>query len=131
VPGAAWIRSGEPVVWRRGARRDSIVVAALRRIDGGRVDSVMLRFPGDATVAESPALAVGEYDVVVPGGRTHLVVAPSREWLPRRAVVASGDIGSGSARGFAPRLRNAWWAYVLLLASLCAEWFIRRRAGLR
>jgi hypothetical protein len=131
VPAGAWTRAGEPVSWRRGARRDSSVVVVLRRLDGAGVDTVTLAFPGDATIAESPPLPMGEYEVTVPGGRTRLVVVPSREWLPRRAAVASGEIGTGRASGLAPRLRDAWWAYVVIVAALCVEWVLRRRAGLR
>ena len=131
VPATAWTRAGEPVVWRRGARRDSVVVATLRSINGTRVDSVTLHFPGDAILAESPPLPMGEYNVTVPGGSARLVIAQSREWLPRKPSVKSGSIGTSRAGGLAPPLRDAWWAYVLVLAALCAEWLLRRRVGLR
>lgn len=131
VPAAAWARAGDAVAWRRGARRDSVVIVTLRSIAGGRVDSVTLRFPGDAILAESPPLPAGEYDVTVPGGRARLVVAQSREWLPRRPTLAAGALGTARPSGSAPRLRDAWWAYVALLTALCVEWLVRRRAGLR
>lgn len=131
VPAASWTRTGDPIAWRRGARRDSVVTVQLRRSDEARVDTVTLRFPGSATVAESPPLPVGEYEITVPGGRTRLVVAESREWLPRRATVANGDKGTARASGLAPRLRDVWWAYVIALAAVCMEWLVRRRAGLR
>jgi hypothetical protein len=131
VPAAAWARAGDQIVWRRGARRDSAVSVVLRNSGTARVDTVMLRFPGSATLAESPPLAAGEYDITVPGGRTRLVVSVAREWLPRRPTVASGDKGTARPSGLAPRLRDAWWAYVLALAALCMEWLVRRRAGLR
>jgi hypothetical protein len=131
VPAAAWARAGDQIVWRRGARRDSVVTVVLRNSGTARVDTVTLRFPGSATVAESPPLPAGEYDITVPGGRTRLAVSVSREWLPRRASVASGDKGTARPSGLAPRLRDAWWAYVLALAALCMEWLVRRRAGLR
>ena len=131
VPAAAWTRAGDPIVWRRGARRDSVVSVLLRNSAGARVDTVTLRFPGSATVAESPPLPIGEYDITVPGGRTRLVVGVAREWLPRRASVASGNKGTARPTGLAPRLRDAWWAYVLCLLAICLEWLVRRRAGLR
>lgn len=131
VPASSWVRAGDPIVWRRGARRDSSVTVTLRNSADARVDTVMLKFPGGATVAESPSLPVGEYDITVPGGRTRLVVGVSREWLPRRPSVASGDKGTARPSGLAPRLRDTWWAYVLALFALCTEWLVRRRAGLR
>ena len=131
VPATAWTRTGESVVWRRGARRDSSVIAILRSNAGGRIDTVTLRFPGDAILAESPSLPAGEYDVTIPGGRAHLVVAQSREWMPRRATVVGGAKGTARGSGLAPRLRDAWWAYILLLTALSVEWLVRRRAGLR
>jgi hypothetical protein len=131
VPAAAWSREGEPIVWRRGARRDSVVRVVVRRSGTPRVDTMTLKFPGDAILAESQPMAAGEYDVTMPGGSTRLFVGASREWLPRRASVEGGPIGSGEAAGLTPRLRDAWWAYVVLLAALCAEWLLRRRAGRR
>ena len=131
VPASSWNREGEPLAWRRGARRDSIVRVVVRSIGGGRADTVTLRFPGDAILAESQPMAAGEYDVTMSGGSTRLVVGASREWLPRRASVEGGPIGTGQAAGLTPRLRDAWWAYVVLLTALCAEWLLRRRAGRR
>lgn len=131
VPATAWSRAGEPVVWRRGAKRDSIVKLTLRSSGTARVDSVTLHFPGTSMLAESPPLPEGEYDVTLAEGHARLVVAPSREWLPRKPSVASGTIGKARATGAAPSLRDAWWPYLLLLAALCAEWLLRRRAGMR
>lgn len=131
IPAAAWSRASEPIAWRRGARRDSVVQLVLRRIGATRADTVMLSFPGSANVAESPPMAAGVYDVAVVGGGARLVVAPSREWLPRRATLAGGAVGTMSIGTRAPRLRDAWWAYVVVVAALCAEWTLRRRVGLR
>jgi hypothetical protein len=103
----------------------------VRSIGGTRVDSVTLRFPGNATLAESPTLPVGEYDVTLPGGSARLVIAASREWLPRRPTVKSGAVGTARASGLTPRLRDWWWVYVAVVAALCAEWVLRRRIGLR
>jgi hypothetical protein len=131
VPAAALIREGEPIRWRRGARRDTVVSFALRSTDGTRTDSVTLRYPGDVTVAESPALPAGEYEAAMVGGLVRLVVAPSVEWVPR-PVAALPTVTAGAAgTGTAPRLRDLWWAYVLLTLLLCGEWLLRRQAGLR
>jgi hypothetical protein len=67
----------------------------------------------------------------VPGGSAVLPVNVSRELLPRAPTVRAGRVGAGAALGDAPTVRTAGWVYALLLAALCAEWLLRRRAGLR
>jgi len=140
VPTGVVLRAGEPVRWHRGSASDSSVLVVLRRLgsgstktrgDSARIDSMTLRFRGDATLTESPALAPGLYTATVRGGTTMLAVNNSREWLPRPARVRAGAIGGGVPVDSAPRLRTAGWAYALLLLFLCAEWFVRRRVGMR
>ena len=67
----------------------------------------------------------------VKGGASVLVVNPSGEWVGRRPVVVAGAIGSGPAAGDAPGLRTTAWPFVVIVLLLCAEWILRRRAGLR
>jgi hypothetical protein len=134
VPTGVVVRAGEPVRWHRGSATDSSVLVVLRRVarnDSARVDSMTLRFHGDATIAESPALAPGLYTATVRGGSTMLAVNNAREWLPRSPRVKAGAIGGGVPVDAAPRLRSAGWAYALLLLLLCAEWVVRRRLGMR
>jgi hypothetical protein len=46
--------------------------------------------------------------------------------------VESGPVGAGPApSGVAPALRAQWWAFVLIVLLFCAEWLLRRRAGMR
>ncbi|HKO16342.1 MAG TPA: hypothetical protein VJU87_08885, partial [Gemmatimonadaceae bacterium] len=45
--------------------------------------------------------------------------------------VRSGAPGPGISTGAVPRVRALGWAYALLVASLCGEWVVRRRMGLR
>jgi hypothetical protein len=45
--------------------------------------------------------------------------------------VRSGTIGAAAALGDAPSLRELGWVYALVILALCAEWLLRRRAGLR
>jgi hypothetical protein len=45
--------------------------------------------------------------------------------------VRTGAVGDGATADRAPRLRDAWWAYVLPVLLLCGEWLSRRRLGLR
>ena len=131
VPESGVLRAGDPVRWRRGADADSTITVGLRRLDGGASDSVMLRFGGGASVAESAPLAPGVYEATAGGGRALLAVNQSREWLPRSPTVQAGSIGGGAAPGAAPSVRSRWWAYALVLTLLCAEWVMRRRMGLR
>jgi hypothetical protein len=132
APAEGVLRAGEPVRWRRGAGPDSVVTVVLRRRGGdARVDSVTLRFASSETVAQSAPRDAGIYDVQVAGGAAVLTVNPSRELLPRRPTVRTGAVGRGASLADAPRLRSLGAAYVVLLLSLCAEWLLRRRKGLR
>jgi hypothetical protein len=132
LPDLAAVREGEPVRWRRGAAPDSVVVASVVRRGGPPGgDSLTLRFGADRNVVESAPLAAGIYDVRVRGGAAVLVVNPSREWLPRAPVARTGARGGAVAAGAAPGLRRFAAAWLLAVAALCAEWVLRRRAGLR
>jgi hypothetical protein len=134
VPTGIVVRAGEPVRWHRGSASDTSVLVVLRRFnrsDSTRADSMTLHFRGDATIAESPPLAPGLYTASVHGGTTMLAVNNSSELLPRAPRVSSGAIGGGASVETAPRLRNAGWAYALLLVLLCVEWVVRRRVGMR
>ncbi|MFL5576013.1 MAG: hypothetical protein ACJ79S_08605 [Gemmatimonadaceae bacterium] len=133
LPVEGIVRAGEAVRWRRGSGSDSVVVALLTRRGAApaRVDSVTLDFGGGTSVAESAPLAPGVYDVRVSGGSAVLVVNPSREWLPRRPSVRAGAVGSAAAAAGGGGVRTVGWLYGILLASLCGEWVLRRRAGMR
>jgi len=128
---SAWLREGEPVTWRRGAATDSTVSVSLRR-DGSNADvNLTLRFPDASSVAMSPPLAAGIWRATVQGGASVLAVNPSAEWVPRRPIVARTSVSGTPAAGVSPSLRTGWWWYTLVLALLCAEWWMRRRIGLR
>lgn len=132
MPATPVIRAGEPIRWRRGATADTAVrVTITRRSATGRVYSMLLHFPDTTTVAESPPLVAGMYDVQMEGGRTLLPVNVSRELLPRRASVRSGAVGGASVAGEAPTARDYTWLLAAAVLLLCAEWLLRRRAGLR
>jgi hypothetical protein len=126
------VRAGEPIRWRRGTGTDSVpVLTVTRRNAPSRTDTVVLRFGGGSTLAESPPLERGIYDVTHAGGRAILAVSAPRELLPRAVTVTTGTVGEASPAGEAPRLRIQPWIYVLALALLCVEWIIRRRRGWR
>ena len=130
-PASAWIRSGEPVRWRRGTNRDSVATVVVRARGAARADTLRLRFAGDGGVAFSPSLPPGLYETHTGGGDGLIAVNVSSEWVPRRASVTSGAVGRSPAADRAPRARAAWWLYALALAALCGEWLLRRRIGLR
>ena len=131
VPADENLRAGERPRWRRGGDDSVVAVVLVRRGAPARVDTVTLRFPDGASVARSAPLPAGTYDARVAGGSAVLVVNSSREWLPRPIRVASGSVGGGAVPGTAPRLRHLPWVFALAIALLCAEWLVRRRAGLR
>ncbi len=132
IPAAGIVRAGEPVRWRRGAGQDTVVVARLvPHGQPARADSVVIRFPRGVLSAETPPLEAGVWDVRVPGGSATLEVNASRELLPRPVSVAAGSVPGVPTMGERPRLREAGWAYLLLVGALCAEWLLRRRRGLR
>ncbi len=128
---SAWMREGEPVTWRRGAGRDSMVTVRLRRDGATAEDSVTLRFSEATGVATSAPLAAGVWRATVGGGTSVFVVNPGAEWVPRRPVSSRNVVAGDASRGAATSLRSGWWWYALLLAALCAEWVMRRRVGLR
>lgn len=130
-PVAASVREGEPVRWRRGTPDDTVVTVVLSRRGVSPGDSLVLRFPGGALVAESGPRAAGVYDVTTRGGTSLLVVNPSAEFLPRRPTVSDGEFGSGVALAEAPRLRTIGWIFAGVILAFCAEWILRRNRGLR
>jgi hypothetical protein len=132
VPDGAPMRAGAPIRWRKGAGADSVVAVTItRRSATGRVYTVTLRFADGATVAESPALPPGVYDARMNGGSAVVAVNPSRELVPRRPTVTTRRVGGAAALGDAPALRSLGWVYALAVLLLCAEWGLRRRAGVR
>ena len=132
IPDAAAFRAGERIRWRRGGAADSVATVIWRKRNApGRSDSLVLRFPPGASVVETPAMDEGEYDLSMRGGQAILAVNPSSEWLPRQVRIKSGVVRSGAPVGAPPRLRDHGWVYALIIAALCAEWLLRRKAGLR
>lgn len=132
IPDGEPLRAGQSVRWRRGASTDSVATAVVVRKDAtAQRRTLSIRFPDGASIAETPSLPVGIYEVTTRGGTSVLVVNQSRELVPRRASVRSGAVGGEPAVGDAPLLRERAWVYVLVVVLLCAEWMLRRRVGLR
>jgi hypothetical protein len=132
VPEAAPLRAGAPLRWRRGAPADSTATVTLRRRGAtARVVTATLHFPDGTSVAESPTLPPGIYDATMAGGTAVVAVNQSRELIPRRATVRSGSVGGAATIADPPSVRELGWLYGLAILVLCAEWMLRRRAGLR
>jgi hypothetical protein len=126
-----WLRTGEPVTWRRGVGRDTLVTVVLRRDGATATDTAILRFPAGGGVVTSPPLGVGVWQATVSGAVSSFVVNAGAELIPRRPVASRPTIQGSPSRGAASSLRGGWWWYALLLGALCAEWVLRRRVGLR
>ena len=133
LPDGQLLRAGEAVSWRRGGA-DSVVNVVLKRRGAEASDSIplTLRFMDGAATTHSPPLPAGVYDLMISGGPSLLVVNATRELLPARPTVESGPVGTVSpGEGDMPRVRSVTWPFVLIVILLCAEWLVRRRAGLR
>jgi hypothetical protein len=132
VPDAIPQRAGAPLRWRRGAPADSTATVTLRRRGAtARVVTATLHFSEGAGIAESPSLPPGVYDATMRGGTALVAVNHSRELVPRRPSVRTGSVGGAPAMGESPSARQVGWIYALAILALCAEWLLRRRAGLR
>jgi hypothetical protein len=130
-PADGAVREGQPIRWRRGMPTDTMVAVNFVRRGSGQKDSAVVRFSSGSLFAETPSRAAGVYDITTRGGSSVLVVNAAAEVLPRRPTVVEGDIGTGEALTDAPRLRGIGWIFAIVILSLCIEWILRRRLGLR
>ena len=125
------LREGEPVTWRHGAGRDSVVEVRLRR-DGATADErLTLRFPELGGTTVSAPVAAGVWHATIGNSTSTFVVNAGAEWLPVKPVTSRAAIAGVPAAGAPASLRTGWWWWALLLAALSAEWVMRRRVGLR
>ncbi|MEP6618449.1 MAG: hypothetical protein ABJE47_04010 [bacterium] len=132
VPDGAPVRAGMPLSWRRGAPTDSSATVVMKRRGApSRSDTLVVRFANGASVAASGGLPQGIYDVTANGGASVVAINASRELVPRRITVKSGEVGGEVSIGEAPLLRDWAWVYAIVVILLCAEWLLRRRVGLR
>lgn len=138
-PVSSWIRSGDPIRWRRGGSDSLVAVvvsartatpdAAAAGATGG--DTLLVSFTKGEVESTTPTLPPGVYDVRTVGGSSVLVVNASREWVPRAPSVRSGVLSRGGMSTDAPRIADSWWPFVIALLLLCGEWIVRRLVGLR
>ena len=144
LPDDALLRAGEPVRWRRAGTTDSTITASIERIgslagpdEDGQGDAQQepqeftLRFGPDDAVAQSGPLESGRWLVRLPEGQVVLAVNPARELLPSRVTVQAGEVGAAPVVSTRRSARSVGWLYLVAVAALCAEWLLRRRAGLR
>jgi len=131
VPDENVVRAGQVMRWRRGSSADSVVRVTLERRGSRGVDTLTLRFPPGSAIKEAPSLPQGVYDIVVPGGRTTLVVNAPAELLPTRPRLQSSAVGRRARMDDAPHARGVGVLYGFVIGLLCFEWIARRRAGLR
>ena len=73
---------------------------------------------------------IWRYDLGSGGGGVLAVEEYSDEWLPRPVVLEAASGGEAPSAPGEP-LRTRWWPYLLGILALGAEWFSRRRLGLR
>ncbi len=131
VSDAQVLRAGSPIRWRRGTPADSLAAVVLTRRGGAMRDTLRVHFAEGAPVAETDPLTPGIYDVATTGGAAVIAVNTSAELLPHRPRVQSGAVGGQPSLGDPPKLSDKGWAFALAVLLLCAEWLLRRRAGLR
>ena len=117
--------------WRRGSPNDTVTTVALARRGGTDTDSVVVRFASGQLFTETPPVNAGIYDISANGGTSVLVVNQSAEVRPKRPSVVDGEIATGEALTDAPRLRGLGWIFAIVILSLCGEWMLRKRLGLR
>lgn len=141
-PAAAWVRTGNPIRWRRGGP-DSLVTVVItprsgttgipeNRSAATRIsDTLQIRFANGEVESITPTRAPGVYDVHTDGGTSVLVVNASKEWVPAAPAIEDGILSRGSLSTQAPRLSDSWWPFVAVLLLLSIEWVARRVVGLR
>ncbi len=143
-PSTAWMRAGDPVLWRRGGSDSVVAVVVTRRAAAAGSlaatsaatsapsgDTIRVRFGASSVESSSASLAAGIYDVRSAGGTAVLVVNASREWIPRAPTAPDGPLSRGSLSSDAPRLADHWWPFLAALLLLSTEWIARRLVGLR
>ncbi len=124
------VDQGLPVTFERTS--DSTLSVPVSLESAGTVRQDTLRFGGDGRA--SLWLPPGTYRYRLGGARggsgTVAVDSWSREWLPQPVAVESRAMPAAVAAG-RTSARQWPWLYALVLLALAAEWFARRRLGLR
>lgn len=133
-------RSGTPLIEVRATAELKRVAATLEEGDR-RVIVVPVRgtarwslrggAAGDAFATFWGSVVAALADRPGSGIRTAEAEVPYLELHPRQTVSEASVAGSGPVPLHRAPLRNTLWPYALIVVLLCAEWVLRRRAGLR
>ena len=127
-PIRAVVEQGRPVVFERAAPAG---VAALEvTLDGAQPRRDTLRFDGAGQARLY--LPPGRYRYrLAAGAEGTIAVEPySSEWWPRTPALSSRS-GQRPQPVESGNTRRLVWLFFLCVAALAAEWFVRRRLGLR
>lgn len=121
---------GLPVrfVWRDDAVPTATPIRFLAATGAAREDTLRFDGAGRASVPLDPG--TWTYALATGGGGTVVVEEWSAEWFPRAPALDSRDatVSVGGGR----RTAREWtWLIVLAMGAFSAEWFVRRRGGLR
>lgn len=123
------VEQGRPVVFEwagGGAPRDAVVVWSGEA--GGRTDT--LRFDGAGRAEAWLVPGSHRYRLADGGAGVVAVERYSTEFLPRPLTVGPRSAAAGVAAG-GESVRDRLWLFFVVIAALAAEWFARRRLGLR
>jgi hypothetical protein len=117
-------------VWFEWSGTGAPAPVGIAIVTGGTTARDTLRFDGNGRA--SLWLPVGRHGYQVDGGGGGSVVVEewSEEWLPRPAVLENREAPAIASVGFSSS-RSWIWLFGLCVASLAAEWFFRRKLGLR
>jgi hypothetical protein len=129
-PTRAVVPQGVPVhfTWTDDAR--PATTGIVFRSAGGRERRDSLRFGGNGTAPVFLDPGIYTYSLDRGGRGTVAVETWSEEWYPRPVTLAASG---ATVRPEEKRagLRDRWWLFAVAIAAWCAEWFVRRRMGLR
>jgi hypothetical protein len=129
-PLRAIVPQGQPVLftWTDEARPSTTAIEFRRAGGGERRDS--LRFDGNGTAPVFLDPGIYTYGLDRGGRGTVAVETWSDEWYPRPVTLAASEATVLPEERRAG-LRDRWWLFGVAIAAWCAEWFVRRRMGLR
>jgi hypothetical protein len=128
-PVQAVVQRGLPIrfAWAGGGAPGDVPVR-LQSDSAEVVDTLAFDGAGRAELWLEPG--IWRYTLGSGGGGVLAVEEYSDEWLPRPVMLAAASGGEPPSAPGEP-LRTRWWPYLLGVLALGAEWFSRRRLGLR
>jgi hypothetical protein len=123
------VANGRPVLFEWSGAGAAMPVG-ITVVTAGVTARDTLRFDGNGRA--SLWLPVGRHTYQAEGGGAGSLAVEewSEEWLPRPAVLENRDAPAIASTGFTSS-RSWIWLFGLCVAGLAAEWFFRRKLGLR